>query len=290
MEAYEGADWVRVSDEVPIDEEASTGPREVPDALPPGLDRLGLGNSARAGRRRTRRGRGRAGARPRGLAPLPAFALPHVGGRAADAKHEAGGARRTPGEREHRAVDLGHRVPGPGCERCCALVDAVGRPGIRRPVAGRGVQLPPPRDPFEVVLTSIAKLDARSRHQVADRPRNQHLGWLGKSTDLGADANRDAFQIFADHLALPRVDSRFDLVPEVPELSGDCPRAADRTAGPIECGQEPLPAALDRTTREAHKLASRDLIVVLLNGRMHDLGTEHRLGGGALSPARGGQT
>ena len=209
--------------------------------------------------------------------PLPAFALPLAAGRAADAKQEAGGSRRVLGERDGRAVDLGHGVPRPGCERCCAPADAVGRSGIRRLVTNRGVQLPPPRNPLEAVLPSIAKLDARSRDEVADRSRNQHLGWLCKGADLGADLNRDAFQLPADRLALARVDSRPDLVPEAPELSGDCARAADRTAGPIECGQEPLPGGLDRATREAHELASSDLIVVLSGGRMYDVGAEHRL-------------
>ena len=68
MEAYEGADWVRISDEVPIDEDGrDRAPRGLPDPLPPRLDRLGLRNRARTGRRGARRGRGRPGARPRGL-------------------------------------------------------------------------------------------------------------------------------------------------------------------------------------------------------------------------------
>ena len=68
MEAYEGADWVRVSDDVPVDEDGRDRLLEtLPDPLPPRLRRLGLRDRARAGRRRARRGRGRPGPGPRGL-------------------------------------------------------------------------------------------------------------------------------------------------------------------------------------------------------------------------------
>ena len=49
MEAYEGAEWVRITDEVPIDEEARDAAlADLPDPLPPGLDGLGLGDGAGA--------------------------------------------------------------------------------------------------------------------------------------------------------------------------------------------------------------------------------------------------
>ena len=68
MEAYEGADWVRIADAVPIDEDQRDQLLEaLPDPLPPRLHRLGLRDRARAGRRRAGRGRGRPGSRPRGL-------------------------------------------------------------------------------------------------------------------------------------------------------------------------------------------------------------------------------
>ena len=68
MEAYEGAEWVRISDEVPVDEDRrDRAARELPDPLPPRLDRLGLRDRARTGRRGARRGRGRPGPGPRGL-------------------------------------------------------------------------------------------------------------------------------------------------------------------------------------------------------------------------------
>ena len=50
MEAYEGADWVRISDEVPVDEDSRDRVAgELPDQLPPRLDRLGLRDGAGAG-------------------------------------------------------------------------------------------------------------------------------------------------------------------------------------------------------------------------------------------------
>ena len=67
MEAYEGADWVRISDEVPVDEDALDRTlQEFQTAYHPGRARLGLRDRARAGRRGVRRGRGRAGPRTRG--------------------------------------------------------------------------------------------------------------------------------------------------------------------------------------------------------------------------------
>ena len=88
MEAYEGADWVRISDEIPIDED---GRDRVLEAFQthyhPGADRLGLRDRARTGRRGARRGRGRPGPRPRGLSACsaegteaPAFTLPDQDG------------------------------------------------------------------------------------------------------------------------------------------------------------------------------------------------------------------
>ena len=68
MEAYEGADWVRISEETPIDEDGRDRILEnFQTPLPPRLDRLGLRDRARTGRRGARRGRGRPGPRPRGL-------------------------------------------------------------------------------------------------------------------------------------------------------------------------------------------------------------------------------
>ena len=51
MEAYEGADWVRITDEV-ADRRggARHRARALPDPLPPGPGRIGLGDRARAGR------------------------------------------------------------------------------------------------------------------------------------------------------------------------------------------------------------------------------------------------
>ena len=60
MEAYEGSDWVRVSDDVPVDEDGlERDARGVPDPLPRRHGRLRLRDGARAGRRDRRRGRGR---------------------------------------------------------------------------------------------------------------------------------------------------------------------------------------------------------------------------------------
>ena len=57
MEAYEGSDWVRISDELPVDEDGlERDARGVPDPLPRRHGRLGLGDRARAGRRHRRRG------------------------------------------------------------------------------------------------------------------------------------------------------------------------------------------------------------------------------------------
>ena len=68
MEAYEGADWVRISDEVPVDEDRRDQLLEAFQThYHPGSTGLGLRDRARAGRRRARRGRGRPGPRPRGL-------------------------------------------------------------------------------------------------------------------------------------------------------------------------------------------------------------------------------
>ena len=88
MEDYEGADWVRVSDDVPVDEDRRDQLLEdFQTHYHPGVDRLGLRNRPRAGRRRARRGRGRPGARARGLTPrreagdrAPDFTLPDQDG------------------------------------------------------------------------------------------------------------------------------------------------------------------------------------------------------------------
>ena len=68
MEAFEGADWVRISDEVPVDEDQRDQLlEEFQTHYHPGSSRLGLRDRARAGRRGARRGRGRPGPGPRGL-------------------------------------------------------------------------------------------------------------------------------------------------------------------------------------------------------------------------------
>ena len=60
MEAYEGSDWVRISDDVPVDEDGrDADARGVPDPLPRRHRRLRLRDRARAGRRYRRRGGGR---------------------------------------------------------------------------------------------------------------------------------------------------------------------------------------------------------------------------------------
>ena len=93
MEAYEGADWVRIADDVPVDEDrrdSSAG--EVPDPLPPGLHRLGLGDGARPGRRRARRGRRRPGPRPRRLSCAASTSTPS--GSSSTRLHPPGSERR----------------------------------------------------------------------------------------------------------------------------------------------------------------------------------------------------
>ncbi len=175
---------------------------------------------------------------------------------AANAKHESGGGRCMLGECERRAVDLGHRVPGAGRERRRALVDAAGRPGIRRLVGSHGVQLPFLGASLEAVLASIVELDARSCDQVTDRPRSQHLGWLGKCADLSADVNRDALEVLADRFALTRVDSRSDLCPR--RRSSSAIARAQRTArlGPSNAASRPFPGfSIGRPPKRSSSLA-----------------------------------
>ena len=53
MEAYEGADWVRISDEVPVDSDAlDTAMQKFQTHYHAGSRGLDLGDRARAGRRR----------------------------------------------------------------------------------------------------------------------------------------------------------------------------------------------------------------------------------------------
>ena len=57
MEAYEGSDWVRISDDVPVDEDGlDVDARGVPDHYHGGTPGLALRDRGRAGRRHRRRG------------------------------------------------------------------------------------------------------------------------------------------------------------------------------------------------------------------------------------------
>ena len=60
MEAYEGSDWVRISDDLPVDEDSLEQTlEEFQTHYHGGTAGVGLGDRARAGRRDRRRGRGR---------------------------------------------------------------------------------------------------------------------------------------------------------------------------------------------------------------------------------------
>ena len=88
MEAYEGAEWVRISDEVPVDEDSRDRVLEsFQTSYHLGFDRLGLRDRAGAGRRGARRGRERPGPGARGHrvvleagASAPDFTLPDQDG------------------------------------------------------------------------------------------------------------------------------------------------------------------------------------------------------------------
>ena len=91
MEAYEGADWVRISDDVPVDEDAPRRSCSRPSRpTTTRARRLGLRDRARAGRRGVRRGRGRPGPRPRGLTVMAGYTDRRARGR----RRLDGGVRR----------------------------------------------------------------------------------------------------------------------------------------------------------------------------------------------------
>ena len=154
---------------------AATAPRDLPDPLPPRLRRLGLRNRARAGRRGARRGRGRPGARPRGLS-----------GRSAEGRDRRPTSRcptRT-ATRSRSPTCAGEtvvlyfypRADTPGCTtQACGIRDR----GADYAAAGRavlGVSPDEPRRAEEVRRQARPRLHPARRHRPRGRRRLRRLG------------------------------------------------------------------------------------------------------------------
>ena len=68
------------------------------------------------------------------------------------------------------------------------------------------MELPPARDPFEVVLASSLEFDVRAGDRVLYCPRNKDLTRTCDCRDAGSDMDCDPAQIVANHFAFSGVD------------------------------------------------------------------------------------
>ena len=163
------------------------------------------------------------------------------------------------------------------------------------------VETPFPRDALHPVNTFVLEGEARSRNQVFDGLRDQHLRPIGQSRDSGAEHNCYSARLAGDGLNFASVDAGANFDSERPHRCNGCRGTAHRSCGPIEGGEEPvscrvdLPASVPSQERPHRGVVLLDKIPPRgiskcrgLLGRADDVreedGCEHSLEVGFLSP------
>jgi len=70
-----------------------------------------------------------------------------------------------------------------------------------------GVELPTPGNALEFVFAAIVEHEAGSSDEIRDRPRHEHLAWLGDRLHPRGEIDRDAPDVIAALLDLAGVDA-----------------------------------------------------------------------------------
>ena len=111
--------------------------------------------------------------------------------------------------------------------------------------AARAVEVPFIWNSLEAVSPPVLEAESRSRDQVLDGPRHEHLARVDHRNDTGSDVDGDPADCPVEELALAGVNPRPDLDPEIADTLHDRERAPDRASGPVERGKEPIACRVD---------------------------------------------
>ena len=118
-------------------------------------------------------------------------------------------------------------------------------------------------DALQLGRTALAKLEARSRNQILDRARDEHLAGLRRLRHTGTDVDGDSAYLAVHQLALAGVEARAYLQAELCYRLRDGAGAADRPSRAVEAGEEAVTGGVKLLTVVADELPTDDSVVPL---------------------------
>ena len=122
-------------------------------------------------------------------------------------------------------------------------------------------EVPAAGNATQVVLASIAKLDARTDNEVDHGARDQYLAGLGHGAHPMGEMYGETDQIVLQNLHLARVQPCAYLEAESREGRAYSARAADGTRRTVEYGEHAVPCGLDEATAETSNLLPDNSVV-----------------------------
>src|SRR5437870_11206293 len=118
----------------------------------------------------------------------------------------------------------------------------------------RGVQRPLSLHALEAMDAPLHEAQARSRDQILQRARDQHLARVRRGGHAGADVHGDAAHAVAPQLALAGVQAGADLEAERAHRLADGQRTAHRACGTVEGRKEAVARRVNLPAAEAAQL------------------------------------
>src|SRR5215216_4702864 len=116
-------------------------------------------------------------------------------------------------------------------------------------------ELPLAGDAFERMGAAISERDARTRNQVGDGARDEHLVWMRERLHPLCDVDGDAADVVTAQLDLARVEP-------IAHMDADrADRVADGSPRPVEDRQEAVAGRFDLPAAEAVELGAREAFV-----------------------------
>src|SRR5438876_201237 len=112
------------------------------------------------------------------------------------------------------------------------------------------------RHAFQFGNPAIFELQLRTRDEVFDRARHEHLARSGNSGDTRTDVNCDPADLSVDDLALARMQADTDVEAEPADRVADRASAADRPRRAVERREEAIAGRVHLGAAEAAQLAA----------------------------------